>query len=214
MSKERTWSMPLLRREAAREDRAARRPRLHQPDRVPDRGLDGGEAAARGHHQERRVDPRILDALPQVLQVAGHERLHVGVRARGGEALVLADLRTYVGGKGEPRIGEGFAQALRDLLLVRGVGIAVHEPDGDALHLFPREALDCRVDRRGVGGAAAPAPPRPRARAPGPAGSEARAAPASARGCRTARSGSRRPSPPNRGSLPSPPARSSRPFAR
>ena len=57
----------LLRRETAREDRTPRRSRFHQPDRVPDCGLDGGEAAPGSHHQERSVDAGVLDAPTQVL---------------------------------------------------------------------------------------------------------------------------------------------------
>ena len=99
----------------------------------------------------------LLHAPAQVLKITGHERLHVGVRARGGEALVLADLRAHVRGEREPGIGEGFAQTLRDQLLVGGIGVAVHEADRDAVHPFAPELLDHRVDRRGVRGQQHPA---------------------------------------------------------
>jgi hypothetical protein len=88
---------PRRRRRLRREHRAARGAGFHQPDRRARRGLERGHAAAGGHHQDRAAQPLGAERGLEGVEVAGHERLDVGVGDGGAEPLELprlgADLR-------------------------------------------------------------------------------------------------------------------------
>ena len=84
---------PALLRDMGGEDRPARRPGFHQPDRVAHRRLEGGEPAAREHHEQRAGEAAGAEPGLQPLQIARHQRLHIGVGDGGREALPLPHLR-------------------------------------------------------------------------------------------------------------------------
>mgnify|MGYP000078392862 CR=1 FL=1 len=76
-----------------RQDGAACRTRLDQPDREPGRGFHRSQATARGHQQKRTPKSALGQFTVQALQIAGHQRPHVGVRDRRVGALVLSRFR-------------------------------------------------------------------------------------------------------------------------
>jgi hypothetical protein len=80
----------------AGQDRTTCRSRLDQPDRQPLRCLQGGQATARHHQQQRAMEPPRLNRFGQTSQIAGHQRLHIGVRTRRGEPVVFTDLGTDI----------------------------------------------------------------------------------------------------------------------
>jgi hypothetical protein len=92
MSKASTSVQPQRPRQVRGQDRAAGRAGFDQADREARGRLEGGEAAA-GHHQQQRAG---RPALRQVLCAGGAgsrpSAAHIGVGDGGGEALVLADL--------------------------------------------------------------------------------------------------------------------------
>ena len=65
MSNDTTWSSAVLARDAGGKDRAARRAGFDQADRKADRGVDRGDAAARGHQQQRAAKARRVPARAQ-----------------------------------------------------------------------------------------------------------------------------------------------------
>ncbi len=133
--------------EVARQDRTPGRTGLHQADRRGDGGLEGGEAAARGHEQEWARQAGFAQRLRKAGQVACHERLHVGVGARRGDAFVLADLGADVGGEGNREVGALGGQDFGDALLVGGVRVAVNEANGDGFDAVLVEYREDGVDR-------------------------------------------------------------------
>ena len=89
---------PVLTRDASGEDRAARGPGFDQSDRKANGGLGGRDPAARGHQQEGTVKAGAHELAGELHQIAPDQRLEIGVRARGREALVFAHLRRDVAG--------------------------------------------------------------------------------------------------------------------
>ena len=79
-------------REVAGQDGAAGGAGFDQAHGCGNGGLQGGEAAAAGHEEEGAGEARFAQRGGQTGQVAGHAGLDVGVGARRGAALVLADL--------------------------------------------------------------------------------------------------------------------------
>ena len=118
-------------RQVARQNRTSRWTGFHQPHGRRHGGLERREAAPGGHEQEGTVEARSRERLCQSLQVAGHERLDIGVRAGGREPLVLAHLRAHIRGQGHRKRRALRCQNRADTPLVFRVGIAVNEPDGD-----------------------------------------------------------------------------------
>ena len=68
-----------LARQRRRQDGAAGRARFDQPDRELARGLERGEAAARGDHEEGTADALLAQRLVEAAEIAVHHRLDVGV---------------------------------------------------------------------------------------------------------------------------------------
>ena len=86
-------ALAALERDVSGQDGAAGRARLHQSHRELRGRLQAGEAAARGHQVDRPGVAELGEGALQAVQVARHQRLHVGVGDGGGGALVLAGLR-------------------------------------------------------------------------------------------------------------------------
>ena len=89
-------------------------------------------AAAVGDRQQRLQPP----------QVAGHERLHVGVGGGGGEALPFAHLRRHLGGERDGQLRPQFAHDGGGAPLVRRVDEGVQEADREAFHALGPHELD------------------------------------------------------------------------
>ena len=140
-------------RDAGREDRAARRAGFHQAHREAARGLQRGEAAARGHQVQRAAEAAALQLRGEPRQVAGHERLHVGVGAGGGEALVLADFGADGGGERDGQAGQGGGEQFSSLLFMGIIYVGMQEADGDgfdvcAFYFFDQVAKTLEIERR------------------------------------------------------------------
>ena len=133
--------------EARREDGAAGRARFHQPDRKLPRRLQGREAAAGRHHQKRAIDAERREPLLHVRQIARHQRLHVGVGARRGEALELADLRADVARQRDRQFRQRRGKHVAGQQFVARVGVAVQIADGHALDALLRQRRHQRLDR-------------------------------------------------------------------
>jgi hypothetical protein len=85
MSKESTASSPRSPREPAPRGSRRRRARIRQAGWGCAPRLDGGHAAARGHHEDRAGQPLRRETRSEIREVAGHERLDIGVGDRGAE---------------------------------------------------------------------------------------------------------------------------------
>ena len=88
-------------RQVRRQNGAPRRARLNQPDREPLGQSQGGQPATRHHQQQGAHHARLRHLLTQTTQVAGHQRAHIGVRHRGGKALVFPHFRTHFAGQAD-----------------------------------------------------------------------------------------------------------------
>ena len=128
-----------LARDLVGEDRSAGRAGLDEPDRESGRILQGGEAAAGGHEEQRASESEVADLGREAGEVARHPRLDIGVRAGRGLALVLPDLGAHLARKGDAQLREGRAQDLAGPLLVDGVRIGMKQPDRNRLDPVPLE---------------------------------------------------------------------------
>ena len=68
----------------------------------------------------------------QLAQIARHQRLHVGVGDRGGEALPLAHLRRDLAGQRDRDVRQFLGEDVAHAAFVRGIDEGVQEADGDA----------------------------------------------------------------------------------
>ena len=100
-----------------------------------------GEAAARGHQVDRPRVAQLREGALQAVQIARHERPHVGVGDGGGGALVLAGLRAdgrrQADADGRVQLGQDGA----DALLVHRVGVGVDQRHGDRLDALVGDAF-------------------------------------------------------------------------
>ena len=139
---------PAAAGDVAGEDGAAHRAGFHQADGKADCRPNVGDAAAREHDEERAAEARLAQAKLQIAQVARHDRLHVGVGAGGGEALVLAHLRRHLGRERDPEVRQRVLQDVADPSLVRRVDVGVQEADRGALDTLGGEPGGRGCDRR------------------------------------------------------------------
>ena len=131
-----------------RQDHAAGGTRFDQADGKTDGGFECGQPATRGHQQQGAGEAGRGHALAQLLQIAGHQRLNIGVGAGGREALVFAQFRADVARQRDPQARQAGRQDLPRAPLVRGVGITVQEADRDTLDLVGAEPLGQPFDGR------------------------------------------------------------------
>ena len=89
-----------------------------------------------------------MEPVAQAREVARHKRLHVRVRHRRAETLVLAHLRTRFARHRDRHLRQRGRKDLARPVLVGGIGVAVQEPDPDALHAELRKVSRHRLDRR------------------------------------------------------------------
>ena len=122
-----------LAREPSRQDGAAGRPGLDQPDGKTAPGRERREASARRHEQQRTGKATRLQGLVKPAEIAVHHRLHVGIGDCGRPALVLANLRRHLARQREGEPGQQAGENIASAPLVCAVAIGVHEPDGDRL---------------------------------------------------------------------------------
>ena len=92
------------------EDGAARRPRLDEPHRKADRGLDRGQPAARQHQEQRAGKPLLTQQGFEIGEVAADQRLDISVCAGGREALVFAHLGRHFARQGDRDTGQAIGQ--------------------------------------------------------------------------------------------------------
>ena len=132
----------MLARDTGGEDRAARGPGFDQSDREANRGLGGRDPAARGHQQEGTVKAGAQELAGELHKIAPDQRLEIGVRAGGGEALVFAHLRRDVAGQRHCDLRQPARNRIADPALVIRIGEAVQQPDRHGLDLLGSERLD------------------------------------------------------------------------
>ena len=87
---------PAFARNLGGENRPARRPAFHQPDRETARGFNRRQPATGQHQKHRRLQPDRRQFLRQPPQIARHQRLHIRIGHRGGKPLPLAHFRRHV----------------------------------------------------------------------------------------------------------------------
>ena len=134
-------------REVAGEDRAPGGSGFDEADRGRDRGVERREPAPGGHEKEGTREARLPQRLRESREVAGHERLDVGVRAGCGLSLVLAHLGAHVRGQCHRQPRAPLVEDLADPAFVRRVRVAVDEPDRDGFHALRLERREERAHR-------------------------------------------------------------------
>ncbi len=107
--------------------------RERRSNREPLRGLDRHHAAVRLHDQHVASGASGAQRLFQPIQIARYQWLQIGVQDRSRDPLELTDLRDDLGGRRNVRVGPEATHRLDRLGLVRCVGVAVDEEDGDRL---------------------------------------------------------------------------------
>ena len=102
-------------------------------------------AAVRLHRHLGAGEAERVEAGLQRVEIALHDRLHVGVEHGRVGALVLAPLAGDFVGGGDAHARQALAQVGLARGLVRGRGVGVEELDGDGLHSLGPAHLDHRV---------------------------------------------------------------------
>jgi hypothetical protein len=125
---------------------AGRRPGLDHSDGKVLRLLHRRDAAARQHHIEPAREPDFRKARLEPVQIAPHQRLHIGVGAGRAGALELADLGRDLAGQGQRHIRIRASHDLGGAPFMRGIAVGVHERDRDRLDAV---ALDHLAHDRG-----------------------------------------------------------------
>ena len=123
-------------RDGGGEDCATGGTAFHQADRETTGGFDRGQAAARQHQEHRCRYLEATQPVRKIAQIARHQRLHVGVGDRGGEAFPLAHLGRHFAGKRYRNIRQCFSQNVAGTAFVHRVDKGVEETDGDAFDAF------------------------------------------------------------------------------
>ena len=118
---------------------AAGRTRQHRVDR-PFGGRRGAhQPAVRTHDMEVCLDAVLLQTVLDARQVAPHDRAHIVVHHRGDGAVIFAEFGEDVGGERHRDAGKAFGDDGAQGLLMGGVGIGMHQRDG--------QRLDARTSR-------------------------------------------------------------------
>jgi hypothetical protein len=120
-------------REFRGEDRAPGGPGFDKPDGDAGRRLDGGHAAARRHHEDRAGQPLRRETRREIREVAGHERLDIGVGDRGAEPVEFPRLGADLVAERQGEIGQRGVQGVAQAQLMGGVGVGVQKADGGGL---------------------------------------------------------------------------------
>ena len=141
-------------------ERPGRGAGLDRPHRQIGRASGGGEAAARLHDPERRVDPELRQPAGEHAEVGPEQGRQVGVDGGRVRPLVLPPLQRDVGGDRHRHVRQLLAQELGRPALVarRGVGVQVRDRHGldagrpqlggDPAHLRVVERLQDRAVRQ------------------------------------------------------------------
>ena len=124
--------------------------RQHGGNRQPLGPLRGGNAAVRRHDEQVVLIGSIAQRYAQRIKVASHQRTDIRVQHRGAEALDLAELRQHIGRRAHEAIGPRGLGACQRKLLVRGIGVAVQEADGNGDVGPVRNSGNPLVDLHGV----------------------------------------------------------------
>ncbi len=98
--------------------------------------------------KEGAGEPASLQQRGERAEIRGDARLHIGVGAGGGEAFVFAHLRADLGRKRHRHARHQGRQHRARPQLMRGIAVAVEEPDGDALDAVAPERRRERQERR------------------------------------------------------------------
>ena len=123
---------------------------LEQPDRKLARGRRRDETAGRMHQAKRAAKAAADQLALEVLEIAVHQGLHVGVRASRYRARVFAQLRHHIGRKRNEQVREfAFDQCAYGLLVCR-IGIGVQEADRDGLDAVIDELAHSRAHFAGI----------------------------------------------------------------
>ena len=120
-------------------DRARRRARQRRLDRRAAHGARAGDAAARLHQEQRRGDAGFGDAPIQALDIGRHDRHDRGIEDGRHAALVLAEHRQHLARQRDERAGNLLGEDGGDAPLVRRVGVAVQQHDGDRADALRRD---------------------------------------------------------------------------
>ena len=125
--------MPRPFRQRERRDDAGRRPGLEREHGAA-RRVGGGHDPARGlHDRQRGADLPRVEPAADVLDVALHQRPHVGVDGGGGAALVFLLLSQDLARERDREVGQLGAEDLSHTLLVLGASVCVEQADRDGL---------------------------------------------------------------------------------
>ena len=123
--------VPAAGADIGRTDRAGRRAGQRRLDGRAPHGARAGHPAARLHQQQRRGDALLGDARIQPRHVGRHHRHDAGVEDGRHAALVLAEHGQHLAGQRDQRVRHLLGEDGGDAALVRGVGVAVQQHDGD-----------------------------------------------------------------------------------
>ena len=133
---------PARARDSGGEDRAPARSRLDQPYRERQSGVQRRHAAAGGHQQQRAVEPVAFEAEREVLEVACHQRLDVGVGHRRAQPVELPDLRGHLARETHRNPGRPALDGVAHGPLVDGVCAGMQQAHGDALDAVRHQIAD------------------------------------------------------------------------
>ena len=115
-------------------------------DRLLREDFKGLGAAVGFHRVEARRDPGAAEVALERPEVAGRHRLNKRIQHGGGGPLIFAPFAGEIAGGGDGDTREALPEDVGDLPLVRGVGVAVEEADGDRTDLRRSELIGNRVD--------------------------------------------------------------------
>jgi hypothetical protein len=125
---------------------AGRRAGLDHADRKVLGLLHRRDAAARQHHIEPARESDVRQPHLEPVEIAPHQRLHIGVGAGRAGALELADLGRDLARQGQRQVRVRAAHNPGGTPFMRGIPVGVHERDRDRLDAV---ALDHLARNRG-----------------------------------------------------------------
>ncbi len=130
---------------------------LEQRDGRLGRAFERGDAAARPHRVQRRLDADIPESRSEVVQIGGDRGLHVGGEHGGAGPLELAPLRADLVRGHDLDVSQELRQELGGPVLVLDVRPRVQEADRDGVDVERAKAFGDGLDRALVEGEEHPA---------------------------------------------------------
>ena len=128
----------------------AGRSRQYRARSKPRGFLKRSHAAVRQDYEEIALESGFGQARFEIVQIAPHHRLDIGIHDRGRDALIFLDLRQHVARARDADIGQRLGQTLHRREFVHGVEVGMQKTNRDRARAGLLDGRDALVQRLGV----------------------------------------------------------------